>query len=738
MKKAAPPSLGRWPFAWPAALGASGLICAESQAWGILVAVVAAAFVAGLYFRKATLVLAAIVALVFACSHNGKVQARDALREELARPFEVTLTGTLTERNSSGLVQRAFSTDSGVRVNLIGLPDHFATGQRLRLVVASQPQLEQRNPGGFDFVKTLTDRGYAGSVQVLTAEQLGWGSGFAILRGWSEDLREILGNKITNGISTVENGQLIRAIALGEKPRNASLMEDFRKTGTMHVFAVSGLHVGLMGLIVGLVAKALRLPPRLTIYLIILMMFGYAFVTGLRPPALRAALMGAIYLSRYLLNRRATVTNNLLAAALIVLACDTFQLWQTGFQLSFFVVAIILFLEPRLWKRVAFLSEQDAFLPKPLWNRWQRWSTQVRTHVLRSFTVSGAAWTGSAPLSLLYFGWFTPIATFASVVMIYGAFLILAIAFLSLAVGLLSPTAAVAVNQGNSLIAGGARSSTTAMSNWPGAWRQLRPHGPWRNGLCVFDIPFGGGAIHLDAGGGVLIDGASTFHYWATIRPALEGAGLSCDSLIGSHTDAQHVGGLRSFLENEPVDQLLVPEGERAGSMANLRESALAAGVPVVEARGGMRLPIDADTSIEVLTGGDPEPSRGDDRGLVLMIHHHGWRILYTADAGYSTEKRLLSAGRNLSADVWICGRNSSDLTGHDHFVTAVAPRVIIATDRRYPAGESLPPIWRKWLESEDILVMSQREHGAVFITPDKDELVLGSYLGRESYRFTR
>lgn len=738
MKEPPPASLGRWPFAWPTLFGIGGLLCAQNSAWALLVAAVVALVGGGLYFRKPTLVFAAFVALLLACLHNDKLKARENLETQLAQPFEIVLTGTLTESNSSGLVQRAFATDKGARVNLIGLPPQYLTGQRLRIVVAPQPQRELRNPGGFDFAKILTGRGFAGSVEVLAVDKIGWGSSFAILRGWSENLRQMLGDRITKGITQTENAQLIRAVALGEKPGNGRLLEDFRKTGTMHIFAVSGLHVGLMGLIVGLLAWALRVPPRPTVYLIIFMMFGYALVTGLRPPALRAALMGAIYLSRYLLNRRVTVANNLLAAALIVLACDTFQLWQTGFQLSFFVVAIILLLEPHFWKRVEFLSQQDPFLPKSLWTRWQQLSTKVRANILRSFTVSGAAWAGSAPLSLLYFGWFTPIATLASVVMIYGAFLILATAFLSVIVGTLLPSVASAINQGNSLLASGAQLSTTAMSKWPGAWMQVRKPGPWSGGLCVFDIPFGGGAIHLDAGGGVLIDGASTFDYWFTIQPALEGAGLACDSLIASHTDAMHVGGLKSAFDQQPIHQLLVPAHEHAGTFRELRNLAAKAQIPVIEAGGGMTLPIVGGTSIEVLSGGVQSMGRGDDRGLVIRIHHHGWRILYTADAGYSTEKRLLAEGRDLAADVWICGRNGSDLTGHDAFVNAVSPQVLIATDRRYPVGESIPPLWRQWLESEGILVMSQREHGAVFILPSAKELVLKSYLGEESYRFKR
>ena len=92
----------------------------------------------------------------------------------------------------------------------------------------------------------------------------------------------------------------MQGVILGEKASGSRAFDDFRKTGTMHIFAVSGLHVGLVAFIVLSIGRFLRLPPRLLFWLVILAMFSYAFVTGLRPPALRASLMGALFLGRFL------------------------------------------------------------------------------------------------------------------------------------------------------------------------------------------------------------------------------------------------------------------------------------------------------------------------------------------------------------------------------------------------------------------------------------------------------
>jgi ComEC/Rec2-related protein len=682
--------------------------------------------------------MAALVALLLATRHNEKLQDRNDLAARLAQKGEVSLSGTIVASNRSGLVRRAFQTDTGGLVNLVRLPPQYVTGQRLTVAGLPVIEKERRNPSGFDFRKALVDRGFAGSLEVLATREEGWSYGFARLRGWSESARRYLAGRVTSGLPEGADAQLIQAVVLGEKSQGGHFLEDFRKTGTMHIFAVSGLHVGLVALIAFGVARMLRLPPKVAIVFVIIAMCGYALVTGLRPPALRAALMGTILLSSYLLLRQATAVNNLLAAALVVLFLDSFQLWQIGFQLSFLVVGIIFFLEPIFWRKVEFLTEQDAYLPKALWTRWQEFSTIARTKIVRMFTVSSAAWLGSAPLSVFYFGWFTPIACIASVLMVAFAFLILTFAFLGLALGSLHPAAGNAVNWGNAHLASFARYSASGMSHWPGAWTRVHRPARWKDGLCVFDIRFGGGAIHLDAGGGVLLDGASDFDYWYTIQPALDEVGLGCDSLVASHADAMHAGGLQAALEETTIQQILLPEFEEAGSMASLRAAANSQQIPLIPARRGQIHTIADATSLEVLSAGDSTYSLADDRGLVVLIHHHGWRILYTADAGYPTERALLDSKQDLSADLWICGRNTANSFGHDAFVNAVSPRAVIATERNYPTTEGLSPAWKNWLASRGIIMMSQRDHGAVFVRPQGDELVLESFLTKEEFTLSR
>ena len=724
-----PASLGRCPLSFVFLGAVGGIFVASRELWGVAVVAIVLGIFWGLYYRKPAIVVAAVVGLLMACLHHDRLQRQGELVALLASNSQLRLRGVLVESNEGGMVRRRFRTESGAQLSLLGLGSEYRTGQKLSILGVPVIDEEKRNPAGWEAQKALRRRGIAGILEVTSAQVNGWSLGLPRWRGWSERLRYDLGQRLTAGIEDHQASELVRGVSLGDKDSGSETFEDFRKTGTLHIFAVSGLHVGLVALILFWVGKALRLPPRLLIGCTIFAMFGYAFLTGLRPPALRASLMGAIFLARFLLLRRASVFNNLFAAAIIVVAFDSFQLARAGFQLSFCVVAIILILEPILWGKLAPFADHDSFLPRPLWTRLQRLSYAIKSKVGRMLTVSFSAWCGSAPLSFLYFGWFTPISTLASVWMVTIAFLILACSCLSLVLGSLVPVSRERLNVLNGGIARMAIGSAEKFSQVPGAWREVRPASPWQGGLCVFDLRYGGSGVHLDAGGGTLIDAGGEAAYFSQIGPALRAHGLTCDSLVATHGDSVHVNGLALALQAYPIKQALFPIGPYRNSLDELREAVDEKEVALRVARVGQFFSIDEDTRIEVLFAGHSSMPRADDRGLVLRIWQRGWRILMTADAGYETERALLASGQDLGADVWICGRNAQDSMGQDHFVEAVSPLVVIATESAYPAEEQIPLTWRRWLERKGVHFFSQKEHGAVFVVPDKDKLTVSSYL---------
>ena len=138
---------------------------------------------------------------------------------------------------------------------------------------------------------------------------------------------------------------LLSGMVLGLRHQTPEDIEEpFQQTGTLHLFAVAGLHVGIVARLLWILATVARIPRKWATALIIPALFFYAAITGLHTSSIRAAVMSAVLLGGFLVERKAFPINSLAAAAMLLLCWDTNELFSTGFQLSFCVVgAIVLF-----------------------------------------------------------------------------------------------------------------------------------------------------------------------------------------------------------------------------------------------------------------------------------------------------------------------------------------------------------------------------------------------------------
>src|SRR6202142_449688 len=127
---------------------------------------------------------------------------------------------------------------------------------------------------------------------------------------------------------------------------------DFQRTGVFHVFAINGLHVGLVTAIVLIVLRLLRIPRRWCAVAAVPLLILYVFATGAHPGAVRALVMACVWLIGGMLVRPADSRNTLGAAALVILLFDPTQLFDGGFLLSFAVVLAIVTLTPLIEARL--------------------------------------------------------------------------------------------------------------------------------------------------------------------------------------------------------------------------------------------------------------------------------------------------------------------------------------------------------------------------------------------------
>jgi competence protein ComEC len=228
--------------------------------------------------------------------------------------------------------------------------------------------------------------------------------------------------------------RLLGAMILGER----QLLSEEQKTafllsGTMHLFAISGLHVMVVALTLQLMVQLLPLPRRLAFAVVLGLLVLYVGATGFSPSAVRAFSMIAFYWLAGVLGRSPRPLPAVMGSAVVVLLFAPAQLFSIGFQLSYSVVLSILLLGLplaesilRRWPLFTFVLEDERSLT-------QRFVLASRQRIVESFCISFSATLGSAPLIVLHFGVWTPgaillnmvLVPMASIVVAVGVFIIL-------------------------------------------------------------------------------------------------------------------------------------------------------------------------------------------------------------------------------------------------------------------------------------------------------------------------
>lgn len=124
----------------------------------------------------------------------------------------------------------------------------------------------------------------------------------------------------------------------------AETRQEFTTAGLAHILALSGLHVGLIALIIAIILFPLSIMGynRTRLIITIILLWGYAVMTGLTPSVTRAAIMTTLFIISIIIQRRHSSINALCFAALIILLFSPLQLYSAGFQLSFAAVLSIL------------------------------------------------------------------------------------------------------------------------------------------------------------------------------------------------------------------------------------------------------------------------------------------------------------------------------------------------------------------------------------------------------------
>ena len=232
-----------------------------------------------------------------------------------------------------------------------------------------------------------------------------------------------LSSKVRNDISIrflsvlgIEKGSLVNGLLLGLKSEIPACIADlFRQLGVSHLLAVSGLHVGLITLILYQVLLTLSIPRIPRVFLITGFLIFYCFLTGGSPSVIRSSLMSVMLIISPVLKRRYVALNAVAASAVILLLVNPFMIRDLGFQFSYTAVFGILMAYPKIRKQLPV---------KNLNNIWK--------YVLDMISVSLSAALFTAPVALFYFNSVQLASMFLNLLVIPLTFCVMICSLLSL------------------------------------------------------------------------------------------------------------------------------------------------------------------------------------------------------------------------------------------------------------------------------------------------------------------
>jgi competence protein ComEC len=292
-------------------------------------------------------------------------------------------------------------------------------GDRLLVDAHLDPIARNPDPGGFDRRAWAASRGM---VHELFAPAERWRPVDHVPHwtGVFSHTRERIANWLHGSDLEQRERALVKALVLGQRDElDSEQREAFARSGTIHVLAVSGMHVGLIFAMLSFLFGWWGGGPRAR-YMrglcILLALWCYAGLTGASPSVLRATIMFSLFTLANMAAQRTDHLNSLFAAAFVLLLWEPRMLGQIGFQLSFLaVLGIILFYKPfeRLW------SPESKIL-RAIWSlavvslSAQMLTTPVSLHLFKAFpvwflpanivvvTAVGLAVNGSVALLVLY------------------------------------------------------------------------------------------------------------------------------------------------------------------------------------------------------------------------------------------------------------------------------------------------------------------------------------------------
>ena len=388
-------------------------------------------FIKTIWFGVFSFITMILVGILVSNLHNDKnhkthythqlSQEKDALKTIMFRVREVLKPGDYYEKYVIDLFEidaKKVSGNTLLNIQKDSLQNTLKVDDVYIIKTAFKDLIHPLNPNQFDY-KNYLEKKYI-YHQIFTTKQALFKANYQskTFFGIANNIRNHINQKLTHYHFKPDELAIINALLLGQRQDiSEEVYTSYTNAGAIHILAISGLHIGIILLLLQYILKPIeRIKYGFLIktLLIVTILWGFAIVAGLSASVTRAVTMFSVVAIAMNLKRPTNIYNTLAISMLVILLFKPMFLFDVGFQLSYLAVFAIVAIDPLLYK----LWKPKYWIIDKLWH---------------TLTVTVSAQFGIIPLSLFYFHQFPSLFFLSNLVIIpllgiilgYGIFLIL-------------------------------------------------------------------------------------------------------------------------------------------------------------------------------------------------------------------------------------------------------------------------------------------------------------------------
>lgn len=606
----------------------------------------------------------------------------------------------------------------------------------------------KRNPKGFDYELYLKNRGIYNIMAINYNEIEPYSTSdrpkIKLLQSMA-----IWMDKTIDQYVIGNGGSLLKSMILGQRWEIPSDIRDsFSKTGTAHILAISGLHVGFIMAGIDFLLRRFYLRRTIIFAIQSTMLTIYCLLIGAPPSAVRATIMAIIYLGGYALNRPEDRANSLAFTAFLILFIKPGKLFDIGFQLSFAAVAGITLLYSRIRYVLYFVPRDTGDM----------------------LTVIAAAQLGVAPLIIYHYNIISPISIVANLFFVPMAGLVVQLGFILFLFALILPPLAkligIAISylsfifmEGTCILESIPLSSINIISPpvfliicyyillWMMSSEKPNLVNTKKVSAVVIAIavifmfivsvyPVDLQVVFVDVGQGdciyiktpdrrhILIDGGGSPYRGHEqifdtgkhiVLPFLLKNGVyKLDLVVASHWHDDHVGGLLTVVEELPIDNFLCyPPYEESENYKSIMQVLEERDISKLRGNIGQVYRIGKDMEFHILHPYlDIATDNENNRSLVIHARFKDTSLMFTGDIEEEIEELLLKEG-NLRSHVLKTAHHGSITSSSEDWIQAVSPLFTVMQVGKNSFGHPHTDVIDRF-NANDVKIYRTDEDGAV------------------------